>query len=105
MESKFYHLRQGKNAPPIVTVCLLEKDGVIARGIAICSLNDQPNQRVGRLKSQGRAISAFKRGSGLPVLRNEAIRVLGRVGHRFTDKRSLNPILMAFERKILGMKP
>ena len=102
MKTKFYYLRDPINSHPLVTVCLAMENKNIARGVSICSLQDLPNQHTGRMKAMGRAVSALKRGSGLPIIREEAWDVLDIVGQMFMDKRSLNPRLRPLEEKILG---
>ena len=110
MKAKFYHLRD-KQHRPLVTVCLLISGNSFARGISICSLNDNPCKKDGRDRAKGRAEAALKRGTtDLPILRDEAYDVLASVG---TDddpekwlgfipcKSAINPPLNHIEYKIL----
>ena len=65
----FYYLRDAKNRP-VVTVCLIRerKDDApdaFYRGVAVCSLKDQPNKKIGRAIAYERACQATCCGSDL----------------------------------------
>jgi hypothetical protein len=57
----FYYLRDEYGLPR-VTVCLAHftEEDVITRGVAICSILDQPTKKLGNIISAGRAIKAYK---------------------------------------------
>lgn len=57
----FYYLRD-RLQKPIVTICLLvdTESEQKARGIAICSVQDAPNKKVGRAIALGRALKALR---------------------------------------------
>lgn len=62
MKEFFYYLRDVKRRP-VVTVCLLiDDDGTVFRGIAICSPLDQPDKRKGRNIARERANYALDLG-------------------------------------------
>ena len=51
--------------------CEIRKDGESAIGVAICSVLDEFDSRVGRNKAAGRAVKAFKKkSSSEPIRRN-----------------------------------
>lgn len=57
-EEKYYYIRDIDNRP-IVTVCLIKESNNIARGVAICSKQDQPCKAVGRKIAKARASYAL----------------------------------------------
>lgn len=62
---KYYYVRDSiKSDPnglgrPVITVCLIEDHGVIARGISVCSNLDQPCKKTGRAIAKTRAKHAL----------------------------------------------
>ena len=59
MIEKYYYFRDNKNRP-IVTVCLVKDElGQVHRGMAICSLSDNPVKSKGRNIAKGRALKAL----------------------------------------------
>lgn len=60
MEHKFYYLRAiGYGRHPVITVCLVKNgDGIISRGVAICSVDDNFIKKKGRDLSSARAKKA-----------------------------------------------
>lgn len=71
----YYYLRD-KAKRPVVTICLLQENGVACRGVAICSPLDSPNKKLGRAIALGRARRALqKQKSGMPILRTVARQV------------------------------
>lgn len=64
-QEKYYYIRDNiKSDPnglgrPIITVCLIEEYGIVARGIAVCSNLDQPCKKVGRVIAKTRAMHAL----------------------------------------------
>jgi hypothetical protein len=70
--------RKGDALHPRVTVCLAIKDGLKARGIAICVPKDNPNKAIGRALAARRALRAVSKMSSVyPKLSNAAQIVLG----------------------------
>lgn len=74
MKEKYFYYRD-KNRRPMVTVCEIEGVTGVGRGVAICSLKDNPSKKIGRLISKGRANKALKDNLTfqLPINRREAI--------------------------------
>ena len=102
-KSWFYYLRDG-NKQPRVTVCLMKTNGVITRGVSLCSHLDVLKKNKGKSKAAGRAIKALlKKENALPINRPEAIRVLASVGGamQFQYKSEFSPTLMSFEEKMI----
>jgi hypothetical protein len=103
---KFYYLRDNYNRPT-GTVCLIKSNGDIARGVAICSLKDNPDKKTGRHIAQGRAVRAMKRreSSFFDMQRIDALIAIGRTkclpGEFDFTKSSFNPKLTDFETKLL----
>ena len=108
MKTKFYYFRDQFTNAPVITVCLVEENGIVARGIAICSLMDRPCKAEGRKRAKKRAIKAFYSGNtSMPIVRMEAEVVVGDFDDVFpiTDfKSEYRPILTEFEQKILWKK-
>jgi len=77
LKKYFYYLRD-RHGLPRITVCLAEnQDGIFSRGMALCSLIDSPNKKIGNLISSGRARKAFKvQDCYAPVYRYEADTVI-----------------------------
>lgn len=72
----YFHYRDQNNAPR-VTVCIIHDGRNYHRGVAICSLKDNPFKRYGRalaLKRARRAQSGYK--TFLTVFRKEAMEVM-----------------------------
>ena len=68
LKEKFYYLRDC-HGHPRTTVCLLvSPDGVISRGLSLCSYGDFVRKKEGRNKARGRAVQAIvKNESSKPV--------------------------------------
>lgn len=79
-----YYLRDKDNAP-LGTVCL-KKDhinNVVARGLALCSLRDNPDKSKGLEYAMGRVDAAIKnKASNEVIWRDEAKKVMEAVGVR-----------------------
>lgn len=100
-----------------VTVCLLTKDGApIARGVAICSMLDQFERRIGRAKALGRAVQALQKGESTALIRpgrfeltrplNYRLRMEWAAGMISPYKATFMPKLTGFEDKMVnGKKP
>ena len=79
MKTFFYYLRDGEGRP-VITVCLMDDGVQFARGVAICSLKDNPMKKIGRGIAYERALHGFvTRSTGLVVNRDEARIVQQRV--------------------------
>jgi len=66
--TKIYYERDEKNRP-LVTICLLQANGDIARGVAVCSMLDNPCKKTGRKIAKDRAIHAMRtQKNGCPML-------------------------------------
>ena len=107
MKTKFYYLRDAKNRP-LVSICLLQDEESVARGVAICSPSDSPNKKRGRDIALGRARQALKRGTSGTISREEAEQVCDKLvcGAEYWNlefKSDLDPELYPLEEKILGV--
>ena len=105
MDSKYYYFRDTQNKPRI-TVCLLKVGGQTARGIAICSMLDNPCKTTGRNIAKGRAHKAmFAEESSCPINRKTAFDVaydaFGEIYFESIYKSTYAPLLTDFERKLL----
>lgn len=63
MKKSFYYLRKltGEGTHPYACVCVAQSDdGIIARGIAVCSPHDHFSKEIGRNKALGYATRALK---------------------------------------------
>jgi len=68
-----YTILRDSDRRPTVTICKIESNGCIGIGLAIRSINDNPIEKVGKVKARGRAIKALvRRKSSLPIARAEA---------------------------------
>jgi len=110
MKEFYYYARDNKNRP-VVTVCLLQDDGNVARGVAICSLKDGPNKAEGRKIARKRASAALHskgRCDCGKVERSEPVDIFWGVScpfpHHLLRKAVFNPELTEFEREILKIK-
>jgi hypothetical protein len=74
----YYYLRD-ENRRPVITVAVADilDDGVVCRGVAICSDKELPVKRIGRDIARGRLIKALvNREDSEPVQRFEAVDVM-----------------------------
>ena len=61
LKEKFYYLKDSRGYPR-TTVCLLvSPDGIISRGVSLCSYGDSVRKKEGRNKARGRAVQALTR--------------------------------------------
>lgn len=108
MNTKYYYFREGYTNAPVVTVCLVEKDNIVARGIAICSPKDRPCKKEGRRLARSRALKAFySKEDSQSIARWEADEVLDEFCDIFPNtnfKSEYKPDLTDFEKKILWKK-
>lgn len=105
--TRYYYIRD-REKKPRVTICLLEtKEGVVAKGVSICSILDNPSKRVGRDIAFGRATQAVMKGNSLkdriqsPKVKT-ALDLIDPVEYtRLYLKKEWNPELTEFERRLL----
>jgi len=108
MNIKYYYRRDRLANAPVITICLVEENGIVARGIAICSMVETPCKSEGREMAKKRALAAFdSKNTSMPIVRWEAEYVL----YDFDDaspapnyKSEYRPLLTEFEQKILWKK-
>ena len=75
LREKFYYLRDS-HGHPRTTVCLLvSPDGVISRGISLCSYFDPVRKAEGRNKARGRAVQALSRNENTKPVNKSIIAV------------------------------
>lgn len=91
---------------PMVTVCLLKRNGDISRGLAICSLKDNPKKKTGRDIAYRRALYAMtEKKNACPIYRIEAWQSIQKANFIDVDifhtKSRFAPNLIEYERKIL----
>lgn len=67
IRSQFEYHRDPSGTARVI-VCNLQSGDTGARGIALCSLLDQPNEKLGRRIALGRARKALRRGTCLASL-------------------------------------
>ena len=104
-QERYYYIRDNiKSDPqglgrPIITVCLIEEGGIIARGIAVCSNLDQPCKKTGRTIAKTRASFALSSGrDGLELKRHGLPLDAFELGFQ---KSYFDPCLTEHERKLL----
>ncbi len=109
MVEKYYYGRV--NNKPIITVCLLSQGNTIARGVAICSKQDNPKKVTGKAIAHGRAIKALKKKTKTGIIRRPLIKKTAYMIEACTTgfpvlncKSNIPRFLTSFEKKILGVK-
>jgi hypothetical protein len=110
MKEYYYYIRNRRNAP-IVTVCLIKDLDSVCRGVAICSLKDNPVKESGRKLAKKRAMKAYhsKRDS-FPIHGKSEMKVLLRLDTGMylaimkcmKNKSSFNPVLIKLEQDIVA---
>ena len=77
MKEIFYYFRDNYNHPRI-TVCVIQDDeGNVGKGIALCSLSESPDKKVGRLMAKSNALLAhLNKKDDLLIWRDEAYDVM-----------------------------
>jgi len=107
MNPIYYYIRD-KNNHPIITVCLLENNGDISRGIAVCSKQESPWKNYGRALAFKRARKAIKAQQDLfMVVRDEIVIILTELDANrefFWYKGKFNPALTEYEMALLEKK-
>lgn len=95
----YYTSRDGEK---IVTVCyILTKDGIVGRGISICSEQDAYDETIGKGLAQKHALRAIKGRPLDSIQREEVIHRLIQCKCPFTKKGERNPDLSWWERRFL----
>jgi hypothetical protein len=94
---------------PMITVCLLKRNGNISRGVAICSLKDNPKKKTGRSIAYRRALYALnEKKDACPIYRHEAWQSISRSNFIDVDifhaKAKFLPSLIEYEKKILRVE-
>lgn len=81
MREAYYYLRDENHSHPRITVCLIKDEhNFIARGIAICSLKDNPCKAEGRKYAKHNALWSIKhKKNGRPIQRNKAWNALAMI--------------------------
>ena len=98
----FYYLRDIMNNP-IVTVCLLRKTPSTrpcARGISICSEDDEFDMVEGMRIATSNAVRAYKGRIPIPVLRCKAKKLLQKASCNFKQHGYVNPKLTVIEKSV-----
>lgn len=91
LSEKYYYIRDRQNRPMITVCCLCNEQGVVARGVAICSKRDNPCKEVGRGYALSRAkLAVTNSASGLEIRREEALRPV----HSFFFKSTYMPVTL-----------
>jgi hypothetical protein len=113
MKTKFYYFRNKKRSP-VVTICIIENNGIYSRGIAFCSEMDNSNKSVGRSIAFKRALqSIIKKQDLYKINRKGKIRniVNSCVDNNdlcsfvLTEYKALYDVFLTkFEEKIFGIK-
>ena len=107
MKEKYYYIRDEENKPR-VTVCLMKEEHIMrkntgtARGVSVCSYQDNPCKRVGRKIAKNRAEYAlFTEEDSLPILTNHSGVAMN---VPFVSKSEFMPFLSKMEDRILNPK-
>ena len=75
-----YTILRDSERRPTVTICEVSVNGYIGVGMAIRSMNDNPVEKIGKVKARGRAIKALvRRENSMPIHRAEALESLSTV--------------------------
>ena len=101
---KYYYYYRDDEGKPYVTVCIMKFGEYYARGLSICSLNDNPVKEEGRKQARKRAYHAlFNMINTEEISRNNAYSVLEHTRSQvFHFKSEYNPILTSHEKRIIG---
>jgi hypothetical protein len=105
----FYYYLRDEDKKPVVTVCLGYENGEHARGVAICSLEDSPNKKVGRRIARAKMLKAFgRKRTDDPCLRYECYAALDQLSRPNPElnqvagyKSAYVPTLTDFEKKLI----
>ncbi len=123
-EARYYYIRgepiepkkQRKGKPiikhggnPIITVCLLIKEGQVTRGVSVCSEKDNPCKKTGKAKALNRARSAMGSGdskdhmSELVLVSKKTVIIL--YNYNLFHLQAAAPFLTDFEKRLLKQFP
>ena len=95
----YYYNRDGE---PIITVCyILIENGIVGRGVSVCSKQDMYNEIEGKKLAKNHALRAIKGRHLDKFKRPEVIKLLIQTKCPFTKKGERNPELSWWERKFL----
>ncbi len=88
----------------VITVCLIQKEDRIARGVAVLGDGDQMNRKLGRTISSGRAEKALQKRGDFGLVRRSYPRSLIRTTLNLPHyyKSAYMPVLTKFEQKLLN---
>ena len=87
---------------PIVTICyILTENGIVGRGVSVCSKQDKYDDSIGKGLAKGHALRAIKGRRLDNFKRPEVIKLLIQTKCPFTKKGERNPELSWWERKFL----
>ena len=108
---KYYYIRDNIKTDPdgngrlVVTVCVIKDEiGDMARGIAICSDQDQPCKKVGRSIAKTRAYHAlYMARNSCEMRRADKVPLIAFVDGFY--KSTYNPDLTEYESMLLGYQP
>lgn len=103
----YYYMRTLEKKP-VATVCIVQKDGLFSKGVAVCSLKENFSKVEGRNKARKRAMKAlFTRENSENIKRSEVFEALWNVtDYEFSGVKSeFMPSLSTFEKKLLGLVP
>lgn len=113
MIERYYYGRDKKTNAPLVTVCILVKDGTVARGISVCSLSDQPSKEKGRHLAKLRALESIALQTSAYPIHKEERKYIRQLAARSSKSRKQDglysfrgeymPILTGFERNLLAV--
>jgi len=106
MNEKIYYYKDKKKRP-IITVCLFENNGIVSRGLSICSVKDVPCKKIGRKIARQRAAHAMKvKKSTGEITRIEALiaeqKAIPKVDDFMLFKSDFDPVLTTFEILLLS---
>jgi len=109
MVKEIYYYERDQEKRPVVTVCVVQQNDEVARGVAICSPKDVTCKATGRKIAKHRAVYALNcQTTALPVGRDEAAAVSRIVHGNQADfhqfKADFNPDLTDYERELLEKK-
>lgn len=99
MKRAFYNYSD--DGRKIVTVCVIEDNGVTARGVAVCSPDDEPDMEKGMRLAERYALHAIKGRDEIRITDRRAIGALIKVDCPWLYHSELKPDLSWRERKCL----
>jgi hypothetical protein len=106
-EKMYYYYIRDKQRRPLVTVCLIQGERGIGKGVAICSLEDLPVKKVGKRIAKDRALKAYWEERTSDYTKKQIPMMLANMDYKdrtyvtSEPKIWFNPILTKFEIKII----